>query len=69
MRWARASKCRSRGRWTGCRSGRACAELGELRAVAALDGAARRERLRELGARLRLQHLPTFFERMTARRA
>jgi len=46
--------------WTG----RPCEPLTELREVAALDGEARDRRVHEIAARLRLQHLSTFFERV-----
>jgi hypothetical protein len=46
--------------WTG----RACEPLTELRAVAAMEPAARGERVHDIAARLRLQHLSTFFERV-----
>ena len=46
--------------WTG----RPCEPLTELREVASLDGAAREQRVHDIAARLRLQHLSTFFERV-----
>jgi len=48
--------------WTG----RPCQPLGELRAIAALEPAARDERLHEIAAELRLPHLSTFFARVAA---
>jgi predicted nucleic acid-binding protein len=51
--------------WTG----RACAPLDELRDVVALSGDAREARVHEIAARLRLQHLSTFFERVAVRHA
>jgi hypothetical protein len=45
-------------------SGRSCPPLGELRALASLDPRAREERLLEIAARLRLESLPKFFERV-----
>ena len=46
--------------WTG----RPCPPLGELRDLAALDPHVRHERIHDVGVRLRLQHLSTFFERV-----
>jgi hypothetical protein len=43
--------------------------LTDLRAVASLDGEAREQRVHEIAARLRLQHLSTFFERVAVRHA
>lgn len=51
--------------WTG----RPCEPLTELREVASLHGAAREQRVHEIAARLRLQHLSTFFERVAVRHA
>ena len=51
--------------WTG----RPCEPLTELREVASLHGAAREKRVHEIAARLRLQHLSTFFERVAVRHA
>ena len=51
--------------WTG----RPCAPLTDLRAAASLDGEAREQRVHEIAARLRLQHLSTFFERVAIRHA
>lgn len=47
--------------WTG----RPCPPLTELREVATLAAPVRTQRLREIAARLRLQHLSTFFERVS----
>jgi hypothetical protein len=44
--------------------GRPCPPLSELREVAAMEPRARGARVHEIAARLRLQHLSTFFERM-----
>ena len=49
--------------------GRPCPPLGELRDLAALGPAARVERLHDIAARLRLHHLATFVERVSARHA
>jgi len=46
--------------WTG----RPCPQLGELRELAALEPQVRHERIEDIAARLRLQHLSTFFERV-----
>jgi hypothetical protein len=46
--------------WTG----RPCPPLGELRGLAALEPQVRHERIHDVAARLRLQHLSTFFERV-----
>ncbi len=51
--------------WTG----RPCEPLTDLRAAASLDGKAREQRVGEIAARLRLQHLATFFERVAVRHA
>jgi hypothetical protein len=51
--------------WTG----RPCPPLGELRDIASMDPRSRDERIQEIAARLRLQHLSTFFERMAVRPA
>jgi hypothetical protein len=51
--------------WTG----RPCEPLTDLREAASLDGAARERRVDEIAARLRLQHLSTFFERVAVRHA
>lgn len=48
--------------WTG----RPCPPLTELREVAAMEPRTRGERVHDIAARLRLQHLSTFFERMAA---
>ena len=45
-------------------SGRPCPPLAELREVLTLDSHARDERVHDIAARLRLQHLSTFFERV-----
>jgi hypothetical protein len=45
-------------------SGRPCPPLSELREVAALEPRARGQRVHEIAARLRLQHLSTFFDRV-----
>lgn len=46
--------------WTS----RPCPPLSELRDVAVLDPPVRTQRVRDIAARLRLQHLSTFFERV-----
>ena len=46
--------------WTG----RPCPPLDEIRGLAALDWRARHARLHDIATRLRLEHLPTFFERV-----
>jgi hypothetical protein len=48
---------------------RPCPPLGELRDLASLDPDTRDERVQDIGERLHLQHLSTFFERMAARPA
>ena len=50
-------------------SGRGCAPLTELRGVAELDPPAREQRIHDIAARLRLQHLSAFFERIAPRHA
>ena len=45
-------------------SGRPCPPLDEIRGLAALDWRARHARLHDIAARLRLEHLPTFFDRV-----
>jgi hypothetical protein len=50
-------------------SSRPCPPLAELRDVAALDPRARDQRVHDIAARLRLQHLSTFFERVRFRHA
>lgn len=50
-------------------SGRPCPPLSELRRAAALEPAERERRLHDIATRLRLQHLPTFFERVAITRA
>lgn len=52
-------------RWTG----RPCPPLGELRGIGDLEPHVRHERLHDVATRLRLQHLTTFFERITVRPA
>jgi hypothetical protein len=51
--------------WTG----RPCEPLTDLRDAASLDGDARDRRVHEVAERLRLQHLPTFFDRVAIRHA
>jgi hypothetical protein len=51
--------------WTG----RPCPPLSELRDVAGMEPRARDERIHDIAARLRLQHLSTFFERVAVRHA
>ena len=60
-----ASQGLHRIKWTG----RSCEPLTDLRAAASLDGEARDRRVHEIAARLRLQHLSTFFERVAVRHA
>ena len=50
-------------------SGRPCPPLSELRRAAALDPDERVRQVHDIAARLRLQHLPTFFERVAITRA
>ncbi|MSO83090.1 MAG: hypothetical protein EXQ53_07315 [Acidobacteria bacterium] len=50
-------------------SGRPCPPLTELREVAMLEPPARDARIHDVAARLRLQHLSTFFERVAVRHA
>ena len=50
-------------------SGRPCPPLTELRDVALLEPPARNARVHDVAARLRLQHLTTFFERVVVRHA
>ncbi|MBI2187853.1 MAG: hypothetical protein HYU37_12180 [Acidobacteria bacterium] len=50
-------------------SGRPCPPLTELRDVFALESPARVARVHDIAARLRLQHLSTFFERVAVRHA
>ena len=45
-------------------SGRPCPPLVELRALGRLDEHSRRERLHDIAARVRLEHLPKFFDRV-----
>jgi hypothetical protein len=52
-------------RWTG----RPCPPLTELREVAHLEPGIRDARIHDVAARLRLQHLSTFFERVALRHA
>jgi hypothetical protein len=51
--------------WTG----RPCPPLSELRDVVMLEAPARSARVHDIAARLRLQHLSTFFDRVTLRHA
>jgi hypothetical protein len=51
--------------WTGT----SCPPLTELREVAALEPRVRGQRVRDIAARLRLQHLSTFFERVAVTEA
>lgn len=51
--------------WTG----RQCPPLAELRDVGALEPRARDARVHEIAARLRLQHLSSFFDRVAVRHA
>lgn len=51
--------------WTG----RACPPLDELQDVASMPPAARHARVRDVGARVRLQHLTRFVERVVLRHA
>ena len=50
-------------------SGRPCPPLKELRDVVTLEEPLRDARVHEIAARLRLQHLTTFFERVAVRHA
>jgi hypothetical protein len=52
-------------RWTG----QPCPPLSELRDVVMLEAPARRARVHDIAARLRLQHLSAFFDRVTLRHA
>ena len=56
---------RDRIRWTG----RECPPLSELRDAEMLEPATRDARIQDVAARLRLQHLPTFFDRVAIRHA
>lgn len=49
--------------------GRPCPPLSELRGLAALDPLTRQARIQDIGERLRLQHLATFFARVALRHA
>jgi hypothetical protein len=51
--------------WTG----RACPPLSELREAAALEPEERERHVHDIALRLRLPHLPTFFERVAITRA
>jgi hypothetical protein len=51
--------------WTG----RPCPPLGELRELAVLEPPDRSQRLHDIAARLRLQHLSTFFDRVAIHHA
>ena len=50
-------------------SGRPCPPLGELRELAVLEPQVRHQRIEDIAARLRLQHLSTFFERVAIHHA
>jgi hypothetical protein len=50
-------------------SGRSCPPLTELRDLASLEPSAREARIQDIADRLRLQHLTTFFARVTVRHA
>ena len=52
-------------RWIG----RPCPPLGELRELAVLEPPVRNQRLHDIAARLRLQHLSTFFDRVAIHHA
>jgi len=60
-----ASQGLHRVEWTG----RPCPPLGELRELAVLEPHVRHQRIHDIAARLRLQHLSTFFERVAIRHA
>jgi hypothetical protein len=47
--------------WTG----RPCPPLGELRPLVSLDPHARAQRLHDISERLHLEHLETFFDRVS----
>jgi hypothetical protein len=49
--------------------GRPCPPLGELRELIDLDPQVRHDRIHDIAARLRLQHLTTFFERVAIHHA
>ena len=49
--------------------GRSCPPLGELRELAVQDPLAREARVRDVAARLRLEHLPKFFDRVAIQRS
>jgi hypothetical protein len=51
--------------WTG----KPCPPLGELRELAVLEPQLRHQRIEDIAARLRLQHLSTFFERVAIHHA
>jgi hypothetical protein len=51
--------------WTG----RPCEPLTDLRGASSLEGEARDRRVHDVAERLRLQHLPTFFDRVAVRHA
>jgi hypothetical protein len=51
--------------WTG----KPCPPLGELRELAVLEPQVRHQRIEDIAARLRLQHLSTFFERVAIHHA
>jgi hypothetical protein len=50
-------------------NGRPCPPLDELRELTEQDPPARAARLRDIATRLRLEHLPTFFDRVSIRRS
>ena len=50
-------------------SGRACEPLGDLRGLNTLDPGLRQARIHDVAARLRLQHLSAFVERVSLRHA
>lgn len=50
-------------------SGKPCPPLGELRELAVLEPQVRHQRIEDIAARLRLQHLSTFFERVAIHHA
>jgi hypothetical protein len=49
--------------------GRVCPPLSELREAVVMEPHARHDRVRDIGAQLRLQNLPRFFERVAVRHA
>jgi hypothetical protein len=50
-------------------SDRPCPPLGELRELAVLEPVVREARVRDVAARLRLEHLPKFFDRVAIPRS